>query len=300
MAEVAEVIATRIESFSPQDLRLLSKNARYMRHEVYAQLVANIRRDGKLTSVPFAFLEDGKYTVLSGNHRVRAAIDAGLEQIDVMVTDDPLTREQQVAIQLSHNSLAGEDNLAVLKNLYEEIDSIDWRAYSGLDDKTLELLDEVQVPPMSEANLSYTTIPLIFLPPELEAAKEAWEEARNLVTADEAWVARFSDYDAFLDALASASAAYAVTNTATSLGVVLGIFERHQEDLADGWYGDEDEPKHNKWVPLSSVFGTYDVPAQAAQVIRKAVLKMRDRGDVSPTALWQSIEFWASDYLSGE
>jgi hypothetical protein len=46
-----------------------------MRHETYAQLVANIRRDGKLTSVPFAFRDGEKYTVLSGNHRVRAAID---------------------------------------------------------------------------------------------------------------------------------------------------------------------------------------------------------------------------------
>lgn len=294
-----EGIATRIERFRPQDLRLLTKNARYMRHEVYAQLVANIKRDGKLTSVPFAFLEDGAYTVLSGNHRVRAAIDAGLDEIDVMVTDDPLTHEQQVAIQLSHNSLAGEDNLAVLKDLYQEIEDLDLRAYSGLDDKTLALLEEVKVPAMSEANLSYQTIPLIFLPSEIEEAKAAFEEARNLVSSDEVWMARFEDYDAFLDGLAAASSAYAVSNVATALAVVLGVFHRHQEDLAEGWYGEE-EPKHKKWVPLVSVFGTYDVPASAAQVIRKAVIKMRDRGEVRTSALWQALEYWAADYLSGE
>lgn len=294
-----ESITTRIITLPPQSLRLLAKNARYMRHEVYAQLVANIRRDGKLTSVPFAFRDGDAYTVLSGNHRVRAAIDAGLTEIEVMVTDDKLSRDQQVAIQLSHNALAGEDNLSVLKDLYEEIESLDLRAYSGLDDKTLALIEEVKIPAMGEANLSYQTIPLIFLPSEIETAKETFEEARKLVSADEVWVARFEDYDAFLDAMAAASSAYAVINTATALAVVLGVFARHQEDLADGWYGEE-EPKHKKWVPLSSVVGTYDVPAEAAQVIRKAALLMRDRGEVDSSSLWRALEFWAADYLAGE
>jgi hypothetical protein len=214
-----------------------------------------------------------------------------------MVTDDELSREQQVAIQLSHNSLSGEDNLGVLKDLYEEIENLDLRAYAGLDDKTLGLLEEVKVPPMSEANLSYQTIPLIFLPSEVEAAKSVFEEARKLVSADEVWLARFEDYDAFLDGLAAASSAYAISNVATALTVVLGVFSRHQEDLSEGWYGEE-EPKHKKWVPLSSVLGTYDIPAEAAQVVRKAVLKMRDRGEVSSNALWQALEFWAADYIS--
>ncbi len=288
---------TRIIEVDPRELRLLTQNARYMRHEVYAQLVANVKRDGRLTSVPFAFLEDGKYTVLSGNHRVRAAIDAGLSSIECMVTDQPLSRSQQVAIQLSHNSLAGEDNLSVLKQLYDEIEDVDLRAYAGLDDKTLELLDQVSVPAMSEASLAFQVIPLVFLPPEVEQARAAFEEARKLVRDDEVWLARFEDYDAFLDGLAAAGSAYAVSNVATGLAVVLGVFERHMEDLADGWY-DEEGPKHKKWVPLASVFGTYDIPAEAAQVIRKAVLRMRDKAEVSPNALWQAMEFWAAEYLA--
>ncbi len=271
------------------------------RQDADGKYVLNYKaRVGELTSVPFAFLEDGRYTVLSGNHRVRAAIDAGLESIECMVTDQPLSRSQQVAIQLSHNSLAGEDNLSVLKQLYEEIEDIDLRAYAGLDDKTLELLDEVKVPAMSEASLEYQVVPLIFLPPEVERVRDAFERARKLVSEDEAWLARFEDYDALLDGLAAASSAYAVSNVATGLAVVLGVFERHIEDLAEGWYDDEgDQPLHKKWVPLASVFGTYDIPAEAAQVVRKAVLRMRDKGEVASKSLWQAVEFWASDYLSG-
>lgn len=299
MAQPAVQFTTRIARFDPNELRLLAKNARYMRHETYAQLVANIRADGKLTSVPFAFLEDGKYTVLSGNHRVRAAIDAGIEEIEVMVTDEPLNREQQVAIQLSHNALSGEDNLSLLKSLYDEIDSVEMRAYAGLDDRTLALLDEINVLSMGEANLDFQIVPIAFLPHEAERAKAAFEEARKLVTGDEIWLARFGECDRFLDAIAAAGAAWDVHNMATAFGVLLGVFERHQEDLAEGWYG-EDEAKHKNWVPLSSIYGTWDVPAESAQVMRKAVLKMRDHHDVSPTALWQAMEHWAADYLAGE
>lgn len=74
-------ITTRIERMDPKALKLLERNARFMRQETYARLVDNVRRDGRLTSVPFAIREpDGRYLVLSGNHRTMAAIDAGLEE----------------------------------------------------------------------------------------------------------------------------------------------------------------------------------------------------------------------------
>lgn len=65
----------------PKEIKLLNLNARYMRHEEFKQLVDNIRRDGQLTSTPFLCREpNGKYLCLSGNHRTKAAIEAGLEK----------------------------------------------------------------------------------------------------------------------------------------------------------------------------------------------------------------------------
>ena len=148
---------TRIIQVDPKRLKLLETNARYMRHEQYNRLVENVKRDGRLTSIPFAALwryytqedplpmdEDGGlvWEVLSGNHRVMAAIDAGLTEIDCMVTEDPLPKPQRVAIQLSHNAIAGEDDPAILKQLYQEIGEVDLKLYAGLDDKMLALLDE--------------------------------------------------------------------------------------------------------------------------------------------------------------
>jgi hypothetical protein len=64
----------------PKAIKLLNKNARYMSHEMFENLTANIKRDGGLASIPLCYREpDGGLLVLSGNHRVQAAVNAGIE-----------------------------------------------------------------------------------------------------------------------------------------------------------------------------------------------------------------------------
>ena len=58
----------------PSAIKLLDKNARYMSHEMFENLVSNIKRDGGLSSLPLCYREpDGSLLVLSGNHRVQAS-----------------------------------------------------------------------------------------------------------------------------------------------------------------------------------------------------------------------------------
>lgn len=306
---------TEILRLPLRKLKLLEVNARFMRHETFQRLVDNIRRDGRLTSVPFAALSgfyseddeperdaDGElvWEVLSGNHRVKAAIEAGIEEADVMVTRQPLSRQQRIAIQLSHNALVGEDDPATLKQLYEQLQDVDWRLYSGLDDKTLELLENVKIDSLAEANLDFQTVTMTFLPDELERAKEAFAEAHKLIAADEVWLARLADYERTLDALDYTGRSYNVSNIATALMLVLAIFERHRTDLTEGFLDEvTGELRHNGWVPLVSIFGTDAVPADVAATIRRAVRLMRDRGECQPNSLWRALEYWAADYLAG-
>ncbi len=161
---------TRIIEIDPRELKLLKLNARYMRHEEYQKLVANIKRDGQLTSAPFACKDGDGYLVLSGNHRTQAAIAAGLETIPCIVTDDKLSEDQRVSIQLSHNALSGKDDPFILKELHDSILDLSWKEYSGLDDKTLEMLDKISSQSLSEANLQFQTLSMIFLPDEADKA----------------------------------------------------------------------------------------------------------------------------------
>ena len=284
-----------------------------MTHEQFTTLVANIRADGHLTSVPLVWRvptpapEDtpdgweGHLVVLSGNHRVRAAIEAGLTEIGWLQVDDPLPEQRALALQLSHNAITGQDDPATLRRLYERLEEVDWRHYSGLDDKALDLLDKVDVSSLAEANLDFGTVQLVFLPPELEQARAALVEARKAVTADERWLLAESQFHPTLEALALVHASYGLANVATAFSVFLAVFNRHLTDLADGWFDPESDTviRQQGAAPFETLFGRSNMPADAAGVVRQALDRMVGRGDIPHDQRWRALEIMAAEYLAG-
>lgn len=298
-------INTKTISVKLDELKLLDVNARYMRHETFQQLVENIKRDGKLTQFPFVILdredEKGRYKVLSGNHRVKAAMEAGLEEIEVIATEDDLSKDRQTAIQLSHNAISGEDDPTILKALYEDIEDIDFKIYAGLDDKTLDLLEQVQPESLSEVNLEFQTMSMVFLPSELEKAKGMIDEIRQEVKADEVWLGSMKSYDDFMDSMEAVGSSYNVKNVAITLLIMMDVIQRNLDTLSEGWYDEnEQDAKHKEWVPLSTVFNQHKVPAKSAAVMKKAVDQMLSKGDIEKSHKWEALEYWANLYLQGE
>lgn len=129
-----------IKKVAVADISLIEKNARFMDQTTFRQLVANIKRDGELSSVPFCVeKENGKFTVVSGNHRVQAAKMAGLTIIPVMCIDEKeITNDEIRAIQLSHNSIAGQDDVEILKQLLDEITDVALKEYAHISNEVLE------------------------------------------------------------------------------------------------------------------------------------------------------------------
>jgi hypothetical protein len=275
------------------DLTGLEVNARYMRKETYDQLVTNLRDDGCLTSCPLIYsggeYEEGRELILSGNHRVQAAVEAGIEEADCLLIEQPLPQAKQIALQLSHNAIEGEDDLSVLKQLYEAIDNMDDRAYAGLDDKTLDLLDKVDMESLSEANLNFHVVQIVFLPDEADAAREAFEVFGK--TADERWLAAYKDYNDVLDVLASAHGSHNVGNIATALGVLIGVVNDNLTDLQAGLIDPETgDARHRGQVGLEVVFGSRTVPAATAAALTRALRGAVDRGQVDPDKSWQLLD----------
>lgn len=284
----------------PRDLTLLDVNARYMTHEQYMRLVENVRRDGALTSTPLVWhdRETDRRIVLSGNHRTKASIDAGLSRIGWLEIDQPLPRQRQVALQLSHNAVEGQDDPAILRELFDELEDVAAREYAGLDDKTLELLESVNVESLNEADLDYASLQLLFLPPERDAAEEAFEEAAAVAKHDARWLAGIGQYEPMLDALETAKSAYNVGNIATALGLVLDVFETNLTELRDGWYdADNGEARHKGRVPMETLLGTRTLPAEEAARVALAIDKATRAGDLAPGELWRVLELWAASYL---
>ncbi|GHE16080.1 hypothetical protein GCM10010339_92820 [Streptomyces alanosinicus] len=115
---------------------------------------------------------------------------------------------------------------------------MEWRQYTGLDDKTLDVPEKADVASLGEANLDFASVQLMFLPDELERAEAAFDAARSTASADQRWVAGLEQYEPVLDALETPRAAYQIGNSATALGLLgdpgrLGGVQ-HVEDVADG------------------------------------------------------------------
>ncbi|AVQ11267.1 ParB-like protein [Leptospira santarosai] len=144
-----------------EDCELLAVNARYMTPDQMNRLVENVKRDGFLSQLPFGVKIEEKFKVISGNHRVTAAIKAKLEAILILYIED-IDTERELAIQLSHNSIAGQDDLGILKNLYLQIKELDWKAYSGIDEQSLLNYQIPELVPISESDIRLNEIRLFY------------------------------------------------------------------------------------------------------------------------------------------
>lgn len=209
-------------------------------------------------------------------------------------------RQRQIALQLAHNAIAGEDDPATLKALYEELEDVSMRLYSGLDDKTLELLDEVTVPSLAEANLDFATVQIVFLPDEKEAAEKALEAARKAASADARWLTHIDQYDSVLDTLDTTKGAHNIGNVAAAFAIILAVVERHLGELAEGWYDPDEQTVTRKGTaPIETVLATRTMPADAAAVVQRAIDRMERDGDIETGQRWRALELWAADYLAG-
>lgn len=293
-------LSTRIVEMDPRELLLLERNARYMKFETFQALVRNVRRDGVLTQLPLAALDEhGRYEVLSGNHRTKAAIEAGLATIKVIVTDDLVGEtERRLSLQLSHNAIAGEDDPTILAELYDSLQDPEERLAAGLDDKTLALLEAVETQSLSEANLAFQAINVVFLPEEAQHAREVLDEALDQVGGDGVWLARWGEWDRVISAVAKAQSSHKVGNLATALMIVLDLAERHFDELQAGYLDANGEAKHDNFVPVETL-GIGYLPASAAAVVKRALDLAVKRGDASADHLWQALEAWSADYLAG-
>lgn len=220
----------RLEMMDPSSIRLLDKNARYMTNEMFQNLVDNIRKDGNLSSVPLCYREkDGQVHALSGNHRVMAAAKAEVKQILVFVITGELTKDEQVAIQLSHNAIAGKDDPVLLKALWDEITDLELKVYAGLDTETIRQLESMEFDSISEARLDYKVMTFLFLPEEAERLKEVLEKTSEAFSGDGAFVMSRKHYDKVFEAIVKAKDAYEIVNNPTAVMKLIELAESCME-----------------------------------------------------------------------
>lgn len=188
----------RIETVGIEDIRLLKKNARHMNAETMGILKKNIETDGALTSLPFCVKREGFYEVISGNHRVEAAKAVGIKKISCLVVDErEVSKDDITRIQLSHNSLSGEDDKTILAELYASIGDIDVRSLTGLDDSMFNEKD-FDIATLCPKGLKTGVVNLLFMEGEADDFNESIQYLEALCKNSETYIAKYSEFDTFL------------------------------------------------------------------------------------------------------
>lgn len=136
--------------YAKVDISLIDEaemNANEMTGEDFATLCDNIGKSG-LSSVPCCYKkENGRFVMISGHHRLRARKKLHYKTLGILYCEESeLSQDEIIAIQLSHNSLHGQDNTSILKKLFEQIKSVDFKKFAHVN------IDEIA--PVSTEGLS--------------------------------------------------------------------------------------------------------------------------------------------------
>jgi uncharacterized ParB-like nuclease family protein len=114
--------ATVVKEIPVSDLQLLEKNANVMEYAVLERLSENIKHDGILKQLPVVQkLPNGKYEVISGNHRVKAAKEAGLDKIYCLACEVTLPDDEKLRLQISHNTIGDGRTNSYWVNCYRKL-----------------------------------------------------------------------------------------------------------------------------------------------------------------------------------
>lgn len=119
-----EKIKTEIKVIPFRSILEADINPQKMKDMDFRRLVHSIKKDGVLTSsILIQDIGNGKYKCISGHHRIKAAIKAGLKESECIIVKD-ISESTRIRLQLQHNDIHGDPDQILVdelkKHLFEE------------------------------------------------------------------------------------------------------------------------------------------------------------------------------------
>lgn len=212
---------------SPNQCRAAKLNARYMDQKTMDSLVANLKKDKRLESVPLVFrTKEGALRIISGHHRIEAASKAGIEKILVMVTRVK-NKDDAIAKQLSHNAIVGKDDEVTLLKLFEMIGEVDLKLYSGIGDS----LKDIGIETLSFRPKMFEEFTLLMAVEEVERFDDIAKRLEELALRANTHVrvVRKVDEDRFRDLMAKVKTRENIKSSAVAFTRLIEIAEEWME-----------------------------------------------------------------------
>lgn len=215
-----------------EDCVPLEKNAHYMQKEMLDRLTANVAEDGFLSQLPFGMKRgDGKYLILSGNHRLKAAIKAHLNFILILYINE-VDKDKQIAYTLSHNSLVGKDDAQMLKEIYEEMHSIEAREFSGLNG--MNFIDASKIPTVSinDGDIELTEMKFLFVESRSNEVKQVLAELEKQKLSEDSAIV-VGSYEAFIQVVTDVKKKFDIKSNTVAFARMIEICKSYLELLKE-------------------------------------------------------------------
>lgn len=209
-----------------QDCVPLEKNAHYMEKQTLDRLTENIAEDGFLSQLPFAMKRsDGKYLILSGNHRLKASIKAKLEYILILYIDE-VNKDKQIAYTLSHNALVGKDDIQMLKEIYDEMQSIEAREFSGLNG--IKFIDTDKIPTVSinDGDIELTEIKFMFVESRSNDVKSVLSELEKQKISEDCGIV-IGSFEAFIKVVTEVKKKFDIKSNTVAFSRMIDICKEY-------------------------------------------------------------------------
>jgi hypothetical protein len=116
-----EKLKTEIRKVNFHSIQEADINPQQMKEDDFRRLVKSIKKDGVLTSsVLLQDLGNEKYKCISGHHRIKAAIKAGLKESECLILKD-INESTRIRLQLQHNDIHGEPDESLVQELRKSL-----------------------------------------------------------------------------------------------------------------------------------------------------------------------------------
>lgn len=232
--EVNKLIAPyQLAYVSPtEDCVPLEKNAHYMEKQTLDMLTANVAEDGFLSQLPFAMKRhDGKYLILSGNHRLKASIKAKLEYILILYIEE-VDKDKQIAYTLSHNALVGKDDMQMLKEIYSEMRSIESREYSGLNGIKFMDTDKIPTVSINDGDIELTEMKFLFTESRSNNIKDVLAELEKQELSEDCSIV-IGSYEAFIKVATEVKKKYNIKSNTVAFARMIDICDTYLKGLGE-------------------------------------------------------------------
>lgn len=133
-----EKITYRFEDVNIRNIEESPLNAQIMNDADFKRLVKSIQKDGCLTSSILVMEQEGrKFMCISGHHRLKASIKAGLKTAPCIIIPE-VDESTRIRLQLTHNDIHGNPDENIVSILQRKLNGFDIELVDWNESKTVD------------------------------------------------------------------------------------------------------------------------------------------------------------------